>query len=141
MRTLVLIALVVSWAGSAWAIPQDEYLAVETIYLEAGNQSLEGQIAVGEVIRTRMRQKGLKEVITKPYAFSCWNNARNAQKRLEMASSQSIQTAWKAWEASSESNLTHRATHYFNPGLANPSWAKRMDKTVAIGNHTFYKER
>ena len=36
-------------------------------------------------------------------------------------------------------DVTHGATHYFNPKKANPSWAKKMKKTATIGHHDFYK--
>ena len=35
---------------------------------------------------------------------------------------------------------TNGADHYFNPALAQPSWAKNMKQTYDSGAHTFYKE-
>jgi len=37
-------------------------------------------------------------------------------------------------------DTTGGADHYFNPKLANPSWAKKMKKTYSSGAHDYYKE-
>lgn len=36
-------------------------------------------------------------------------------------------------------DLTNGATHYFNPNVVLPEWAKGMTKTASIGHHEFYK--
>ena len=37
-------------------------------------------------------------------------------------------------------DTTGGADHYFNPKLANPSWAKKMKKTYSSGAHDYYSE-
>lgn len=36
-------------------------------------------------------------------------------------------------------DLTHGATHYYNPNLAQPMWAVHYEETATIDNHCFHK--
>ena len=137
--TLLALSLVLV-AQSVWA--EDSIIPIQTIILEAQGESLEGQIAVGEVIRNRAKRGDLShEAVCMAYKqFSAWNSASNAKLRLSLVSGNTWQRASKAWNESVRTNITEGATHYFNPMLANPSWARSMVKTAVIANHTFYKE-
>ena len=122
----------------------EEYLIpIQTILLEAQGESLDGQIAVAEVIRNRAiaGSRTHESVCKAPRQFSAWNSPTEAFKRLKGASTGAFDRASKAWEASETSNLTKGATHYFNPSLARPKWARGMVKTAVIGQHVFYKQR
>ena len=143
IRLLLGLLLGLLWGSLGYAEP--DRVAIETIILEAGNQSLEGQIAVGEVIRNRAKRGDLSHdsVCLADHQFSCWNpgkQARNAKKALGRVSGPTWQRASRAWAESEHSNLTQGATHYLNPRLAAPKWAKVIPKTVTIGQHQFHKE-
>ena len=137
---MVALGLLVAWQAYANA---SETLIVQTLVLEAGGEGYEGMVAVGEVIRNRAKRGDLSpvEVVTRPKQFSCWNRARNAKEALARVSDQTLQRAYMAWEASSESNLTGGATHYANLGLCSPNWARKLERTAKVGQHTFFKER
>jgi len=38
-----------------------------------------------------------------------------------------------------DSDVTNGATHYFNPSVVLPVWAKDMVKVASIGHHDFYR--
>lgn len=122
-----------------------ELIAIQTIMLEAQGESLVGQIAVGEVIRNRANKdhKSILEICTAPFQFSCWNSAVKAQKRLDKASGEVYQRAFKAWELSKETNYTHGANYYVAKKELKylPKWIDNLEEVAVIGNHTFYKEK
>ena len=133
-------------SGSALASPErivDRETAIQTILLEARGESLEGQIAVGEVIRTRSRErnKTVQAVCFERLQFSCWNDKTVARKALIGITGEEYQEASKAWELSEGSNLTMGANHYLNKRKVKklPKWAKVSLETVTISNHTFYR--
>lgn len=123
---------------------QADYLA-RTLYGECRGESANGQIAVANVIMNRVKAGGwfgasVKDVVLKPYQFSCWNktdpnysiitNATEAQ----LAPFRSI--AEKAI-AGKLPDLTNGATHYHAKSIT-PYWAASLTKTATIGNHVFY---
>lgn len=127
----------------AYADPSE--VAIQTIVGEARGESLEGQIAVGEVIRNRFRANSwygdsFEEVCLYPYQFSFWNSRSKARKVLWSIEPAVWQRAARAWEASRNSDLTKGATHYHAWGIG-PLWTFDMKQTVRIGNHVFYREK
>jgi len=144
MRTVfktILILLLLQWYGmfsDVLARADDSYFPVATIVLEAGNQSLEGQIAVGEVIRNRAKTHNTSptHVVLKANQFSCWNNREQALKRLKMENAGVWQKASRAWALSEDSNLTGGATHYY-AYYVKPYWAKNLKNKKTIGWHIF----
>ena len=144
-QAYLIVFLILVGQGMAWAIDwsdSDDVAPIATILLEAQNQPLEGQIAVGEVIRNRMKNRGqtAPQVCRARKQFSCWNETAWYEPRLRLATTASWDMAAKAWELSKTSNYTKGANHYFNPRLAKPSWARKMRKMATIMNHDFYKE-
>ena len=131
----VIIGLMIGMmASSSWA---NDSIPVETIVLEAQGESLEGQVAVGEVIRNRAKggRRSVEEVCLAPYQFSCWNDRQRARNRLNGVSGEVVQRAWMAWEMSGD---YHRGfTHYHRYDIM-PYWAKGHEG-IRIGNHVFYK--
>ena len=125
--------------GSAYA----NDTAINTIILEAANQPLEGQIAVAEVIRNRMkyRRQTAEEVCLAPKQFSAWNSRAYAVKRLSKATGAEYQRASKAWHESETTNLTNGSDIYFNPKLCKPTWNFALLTFMGqYGSHRFYKE-
>ena len=145
MRLIAFLALLTCFGGQAWAWgegDQENQVPIATIILEAQGEPFNGQVAVGEVIRNRVSKRWStpRRVCLAPKQFSCWNQTAWFEERLRLVSKSVHEVAIDAWAKSATSDLTHGATHYFNPRLAKPSWARKMVKTVTIGSHEFYRE-
>lgn len=127
----------------AHALDQDK-VAIETILLESRGESYVGQVAVGEVIRNRAKERhqGIIEVCIAPYQFSCWNDSQVAEKVLKGVSGEEWQIASRAWAESETSNYAGGATHYLAKKRLKslPSWVKNLKEILTIDRHTFYKE-
>lgn len=124
-----------------------------TIWGEARNQSYNGQVAVGYVIKNRSIDRGISiaNVCKQPLQFSCWNeNDPNRPKML----AQTLETSPTFLEAygisclvigGSVNDPTFGANHYFttnnvlNLKTWPPIWAGRMQRVAVIGDHTFLK--
>ena len=128
---------------------QDVYLA-KTIWGEARGEGMQGMQAVANVVMNRVNAASwygasIKDVVLKPYQFSCWNaNDPNRAKidRLsieDLAASGALNVARQVISGQLK-DITGGATNYHATSV-NPSWAAKMTKTVQIGNHVFYKEK
>lgn len=105
----------------------------------------QGKIAVAAVILNRVKHPSFPDTIRgvahQPFQFSCYN--RNVRNRLYNGPI----PQW-AWDAAREAvrgvDPSRGATHYFNPHIVRPSWARHMRFLVRIGTqshttHDFYK--
>lgn len=125
---------------------QIDYLA-RTIWGEARGEGARGMQAVGNVILNRVKLGGwygasIKDVVLKPYQFSAWNTEDpNREKMLKATTAQLSQARQIAeqLQTGALSDITGGATNYHATNVS-PVWAKKMTKTVQIGNHIFYKE-
>lgn len=130
----------------------DVELLALLVYGEARGEIDLGKNAIARVVVNRLNQwawygKSVKEVCLKKYQFSCFNeNDPNRAKLLELAEMEQKPTLYNlclnaAIMALNENSkdITNGATHYFNPKIVTPAWAKNMKKTCTIGNHEFYK--
>ena len=147
-------------------LPDPEELSEEdvfarTLWGEARGEPREGRIAVACVILNRVaraqdhrRRKGTrfwwgetaKEVCLKPFQFSCWLAADpNLPKMLAVTDADKDFAACLAIARDALAgrlvDTTGGATHYINPRLVDPSWAKSMIETTRIGRHAFFRER
>jgi len=120
-----------------------------TILGEAGGEDFDGQVMVLEVIVNRSNQRGqtLKEVCLAPKQFSCWNGSAAKKLIAKTADWNTINShSWAdcirlaRMACMGGYRTTTTATHYFNPKLCNPSWAKSMKRVATVGNHEFYEE-
>lgn len=123
------------------------HLLASVMFGEARNQGEEGMIAVCHVIMNRARHpswwgKTISEVILKPYQFSCFN--KNDPNYPKISSLDETNTIYlKAIELAARCLLgeipdpTENATHYHTKAIM-PSWAHKLKKTLAIGDHIFY---
>lgn len=124
---------------------QVDYMA-RTIYGEARGEGMQGMQAVGNVIMNRVKQGGwygasVKDVVLKPYQFSCWNEGDPNRQKILNATDAQLATARSIAEKIIDGilgDITGGATHYHAKSI-NPYWAASMTKTVTIGNHIFYK--
>jgi len=139
-----------------------ELLAV-CILGEARGEPIEGKVAVGCVIRNRLKKKtwygdSWHKVILKAKQFTCFNGNEkdlNYFFCLNLARSLTDEeykdTAWNTlgegrWVAIGIIDdlildNTRGAVNYYNPSLCQPKWADKMIETVRIGGHFFLKER
>lgn len=105
----------------------------------------EGKVAVAAVVLNRLRHpsfpKSITSVAHQPLQFSCYN--RDVRERLYRG--RIPQDAWAAArEAVAGRDPSRGATHYFNPHLVRPAWARQMRFLVRIGErehdtHDFYR--
>ena len=119
------------------------------IYYEAGQESLIGKLAVGQVVLNRLAHAANSTICgiineksrdTAVCAFS-WT----CQKNLP-----SIDMNSKAWRESNDAtitllqlntqtrDLTNGATHYHNTSV-HPQWANSLKRLLRVDNHIFYR--
>lgn len=136
----------------------DETLAL-TIWGEARGESVEGQIAVANVIMNRWRNnpekyKSVKEVCFEPKQFSCWNDNDPNREKLRILSDQldrgvvpsQIKQQLYIARGILGFNLldnTKGSRNYVTRNLYDsenrPSWAKHpITDPIRIGNHVFF---
>ena len=126
---------------------QQLYLA-KTLWGEARGEGTKGMQAVANVVINRVQKGGwygasVKDVVLKPYQFSCWNTTDVNRAQLDNLTIDDLKKSG-AWDISEKAinnelpDITDGAINYHAKSV-NPSWAKSMTKTVQIGNHIFYK--
>jgi hypothetical protein len=128
----------------------DRELLARTLMAEAGNGSINDMLPVGNVIMNRARQGGtLQDVILAPAQFSPWNTTKMPDGSMLYAAGKGqgrdmggIKPSNSAYEVADlllsgeAADVTEGATHFFNPSISKPSWAKGMAGTK-IGSHLF----
>jgi len=116
----------------------------KTLWAEVRGESFDGIKAVASVIMNRAKQdiNNIKDVILKPKQFSCWNNGTP----VVTIKNDSDNLLWMSIMLLAESMINGGFipigdwTHYYNPKLCNPKWAKGIS-FVDIGNHRFLKTK
>lgn len=134
-------------------IISDEAMACMVIWQEARGESFEGKVAVGEVLRNRMKRKvhsdgTMAGTVFKAYQFSGMNSKDpNRIPAFKLDTADPVcQACMKAWEMSSSTSLVKGATMYYNPkatkqlGYPEPAWATPDKHLVTLGSHEFYKD-
>ncbi len=144
----------------------DEQIVGLTIWAESRQEPIEGRVAVGCVIRNRLRRRATRfgltyrDVCLKPWQFSCWRreggpanhealmqhvvaliaDPQHAEDVLTLRSAMWV--ARGVMGEAVEDNVLG-ATHYYSPagmvpkGSA-PKWATTARLTRVIGGHRFY---
>lgn len=120
------------------------------IRAEADDQPEAGKVAVAYTLLTRAAMRpwrygrDVRAVALKPLQYSCFNHPRHWQRFYTPHA-----PAWTAAQALSlavlngeVANPAPGATHYYNPALVTPYWAKpEYAKWIAeIGDHVFMQE-
>lgn len=116
-------------------------ITANTLFEECRGESEAGQRAVASVIYNRAANQGktLKAVCLSPKQFSCWNKGYT-KARPRLGKEKEILSRFEAWEAQMEDGTfktSGKWTHYYNPRLAAPSWAKSLKNKSTVGNHVF----
>jgi hypothetical protein len=119
----------------------------EAVYYEARGESLQGQMAVAEVVVNRTRSnyypttfcgvvyQGAERQTGCQFTFTCdgslFRQPRGAAwARSEMIAAQVMMGMTRP--------ITHRATHYHTTEI-NPYWSSSLVQTTRIGSHVFYR--
>ncbi|MGL4236296.1 cell wall hydrolase [Tabrizicola sp.] len=118
----------------------------EALYFESRGESLNGQIAVAEVILNRVdsplyprtvcgvvRQRGGGGC---QFSYVCDGRA---DRMRDKASADRAGRVARAMLDGAPRVLTDGATH-FHTRAVRPSWSKRFDRTAEIGAHLFYRQ-
>ncbi|MFW2831426.1 cell wall hydrolase [Sphingomonas sp. ID0503] len=120
---------------------RDEACLASTIYYEAKSESLEGQLAVAEVVINRSKSgkfpAGICSVITQPSQFGFVRAGRyNTPPQSSAAWKKAVAIARIAMDGEWQSEASDSL--YFHAARVRPSWpgAKRV---AQIGAHIFYR--
>lgn len=121
-----------------------------TVWCEARSEPYEGQLAVAEVIQTRMRRKYLSDgtvvgTVLKPYQFSCFNTEDVNRRRAAILedTDPAYLMALQAWrDVAAGKSVVPNALHYLNPAAVKrlPAWASPETFIRAIGAHHFHTD-
>lgn len=154
-----------AWTPDPWLQGQPlDVLLPTVLFGEGRGETLEGQMAIGSVIRQRVlltadfRKKPpdddlWRAIILKPWAFSCfdatggnWNHKKVVDFARQVAggTEHSALTRQLLWVAdgcrrNAYKDVTSGATHYFVRGSAEPHWAQGRRPVAFIDSHDFYK--
>jgi N-acetylmuramoyl-L-alanine amidase len=145
--------------------PEQAYCLAQNIYYEAKSESKQGQIAVASVTLNRANDSRFPDTICEVVqqsaiskyskklvcAFTWYCEQYKKGKEIPVTNKDGTvnEAVYKQFEAASiiaigalSGNLkdnTHGATHFYNPSIAQPSWAAELKRTVRLGNHDFHK--
>ena len=123
------------------------------IYHEANNQSMLGQIAVGQVVMNRVESTSFPntvcevvkqgqtynngKIVLHKCQFSWYCDGRSDKIRSKRLFQQCKNIAILALYHQEE-DITGGATHY-HATYVKPWWAKKLEKTTQLGDHIFYR--
>lgn len=120
------------------------------VYYEAGNQSITGKMAVGNVIKNRLEQKHRPdtycEVVKQRKQFTFyWDGKpepmpKNSSTAEQVALWQSLYVSLLVYHDLA-SDVTNGSDHYHNDKIEKPYWINDMRPTAQIENHSFYSSR
>ena len=120
----------------------------QAIYYEARGEDLEGQMAVAEVILNRVQSKRYPSTVCGvvfqnqqakhrcQFSFACDGKSDNPAKNLAWVRAKLV--AAYLYDGG-DLGITQAATHY-HADYVTPSWANRLQETVKIGKHVFYRK-
>lgn len=118
----------------------------EALYFESRGESLEGQIAVAEVILNRVDSplypSSICGVVKQRGGGGCQFSYvcdGRADRMRETAAADLAGRIARAMLDDAPRLLTQGATHFHVRGVR-PSWSKRFSRTASIGAHFFYRQ-
>ena len=129
---------------------EDWWTLARTGYGEARGEPFIGKVAMMYVVTNRVLagkwRNTIREVCLQPKQFSCWNASDPNRAKLTTVSlpdKRFLECLGVAALVMSKAvpDPTHGATHYYNPAVVSPRWAKSMIETAVIGRHRFLRER
>lgn len=137
-----LVELVDSHSAGDALTPEQNCL-VSAVYFEARGESLEGQLAVAEVVLNRSRSGRYP-------ATWCGVVRQHAQfsfvRRGRIPGANQASEAWRRAVAISRiaatrahQRLLPETTLWYHANYVRPSWGRRLDRSGQIGAHIFYR--
>ena len=127
-------------------LPADRHCLAEAVYYEAKTQTVQGQVAVAQVVLNRQKSpafpQGICAVVYQKKGNRCqfsWacNAALRAKPKDPLLWAVAGQVA--AYSLEGLPDPTRGAT-YFHAAYVKPHWP-HLQKTARIGGHIFYKPR
>lgn len=122
-----------------------KWLAALCAWREARGEGRDGIRAVLHVIanRSAAQQKTWAEIVYAHLQFSSMTYGQDPQlcvipKPPDPVFVDCYELADAIFQGQ-DFDLTQGATHYFNPNVVLPEWAKTMTKVASVGHHDFYK--
>lgn len=145
--------------------PAEAYCLAENIYYEARNEDIKGQFAVASVTLNRkndsrfpdticgvVKQTATSRVSKKlvcAFSWYCENDRKGREipvKNKDGTINQQIVDQFQVASivaitvlAGNVEDTTKGATHFYNPNVSSPPWARELKKTASLGNHDFHK--
>ncbi len=123
----------------------DDNLATANIWAESRGESYIGKIAVGEVMRNRMRLKyfsngTVADTVFRAKQFSGFNDGNPWRNVIFTIDTDfiDVQECLKAWIESETSNYAKGAVLYANLNIVHPIWAMPSDLVSEIEAHSFF---
>jgi spore germination cell wall hydrolase CwlJ-like protein len=125
------------------------YCLTEAIYFEARGESINGQIAVAEVIINRVNspifpnticgviKQGQHRLNRCQFSYKCDGDPEYMNERKAMKRAADVAIMMMKGE---RRNLSGGATHY-HADYVDPFWASKLLKTATVGTHIFYKRQ
>ncbi len=122
----------------------------EAIYFEARSESYRGQVAVGQVVRNRVKHKAYPGTICAvvyqnqtwrnrcQFSFACDGIPEHVNEPKAWAQAEKI--ARDVIDGNVYLSEVANATHY-HATYVSPHWAPRMKRVTRIGLHVFYRFR
>jgi spore germination cell wall hydrolase CwlJ-like protein len=141
LATLMMIA---NWLPQPLA---DQTCLAATLYLEARDQPVLGQVAVAEVALRRRslaaRSPSLCGVLMQPKQFALTLVSPRYRFRNLGAWNRAFRiagTTMSRWDQSGERiSVVPTADHFFAVNRVTPSWAAHGERVALIGDHAFYR--
>jgi hypothetical protein len=132
--------LVGEYAGDTTDTREQDCLA-KAVYFEARGESLEGQLAVAQVVINRAGSgrypADLCSVITQPWQFSFIRHGRFPNPDFSSISWRKAVAVAKIAQGKLSDTLPSNVLWYHADYVA-PSWGKRLTRQAKIGLHIFY---
>lgn len=134
-------------AGSPNRAKRETRCLAEAIYFEARGESLEGQVAVAEVVLTRVDSafwpnsvcgvvnQGSSRKTGCQFSYTCDGVPDRVSEGGPWSQAQKIA---EFMMQGGPRRITNGATHY-HADYVSPRWAKSMEQTAVIGQHIFYR--
>jgi spore germination cell wall hydrolase CwlJ-like protein len=120
---------------------EEQHCLAGAVYFEARGESLEGQLAVAEVVLNRAASgkypEGICEVVTQPWQFSFIQKGEFPPINKGSKSWKKAVAIAKIAQGKLDGTLTDDVLWYHADYVA-PSWGKRLDREKKIGLHIFY---
>lgn len=123
-------------SGDTFYNQEDLYWLSRIIYAESGNQSLEGKIAVGNVVLNRVASTQFPNTV---YSVIFQRNQFTPASNGRIQRTPTAECVIAAKLAMEGANTAGNALYFINPSISSSSWFSRNCTYVAtIGAHAFF---